>query len=121
MAAWAGDSDEIPQEPLDAAILFAPVGAPVRSALRAICKGGRVVCAGIHMSDILSVPHRPLWEACGVGPVADPTRSDGHEFFAPAQEIDIRTETAAYPLERAGTALDDPRHGRFEGAAVPVV
>ena len=119
-AAWAGGSDETPPEPLDAAILFAPVGALVPAALRAIRKGGRVVCAGIHMSDIPSFPYRLLWEEREIVSVANLTRADGHEFFALAQEVDIRTETVAYPLAQANAALDDLRQGRFQGAAVLV-
>ena len=119
-AAWAGGSDETPPEPLDAAILFAPVGALVPAALHAIRKGGRVVCAGIHMSDIPSFPYRLLWEEREIVSVANLTRADGHAFFALAQEVDIRTETVAYPLAQANAALDDLRHGRFQGAAVLV-
>ena len=119
-AAWAGGSDETPPEPLDAAILFAPVGALVPAALHAIRKGGRVVCAGIHMSDIPSFPYRLLWEEREIVSVANLTRADGHAFFALAQEVDIRTETVAYPLAQANAALDDLRQGRFQGAAVLV-
>lgn len=119
-AAWAGGSDEAPPEPLDAAILFAPVGALVPAALRSISKGGRVVCAGIHMSDIPSFPYRLLWEEREIVSVANLTRADGHAFFALAQEVEIRTETVAYPLAQANAALDDLRHGRFQGAAVLV-
>jgi len=119
-ATWAGGSDEVPPEPLDAAILFAPVGALVPAALRALRKGGRVVCAGIHMSDIPSFPYRLLWEEREIVSVANLTRDDGREFFELAGQIDIRTETVAYPLEQANAALDDLRNGRFQGAAVLV-
>lgn len=119
-AVWAGGSDRRPPEPLDAAILFAPVGALVPVALQAVRKGGRVVCAGIHMSDIPSFPYRLLWEEREIVSVANLTRADGHEFFALARETAIRTATVAYPLEQANAALDDLRHGRFQGAAVLV-
>ncbi len=119
-ATWAGGSDEVPPEPLDAAILFAPVGALVPAALRSLRKGGRVVCAGIHMSDIPSFPYRLLWEEREIVSVANLTRDDGREFFELAGQIDIRTETVAYPLEQANAALDDLRNGRFQGAAVLV-
>lgn len=119
-AHWAGGSDELPPEPLDAAILFAPVGALVPAALRALRKGGRVVCAGIHMSDIPGFPYRLLWEEREIVSVANLTRDDGREFLELAGQIDIRTETIAYPLEQANAALDDLRGGRFQGAAVLV-
>lgn len=119
-AAWAGGSDEPAPEPLDAAILFAPVGALVPAALRAVRKGGRVVCAGIHMSDIPTFPYRLLWEEREVMSVANLTRQDGHEFFDLIAGIAIRSETVAYPLAQANAALDDLRHGRFQGAAVLV-
>jgi propanol-preferring alcohol dehydrogenase len=119
-AHWAGGSDELPPEPLDAAILFAPVGALVPAALRALRKGGRVVCAGIHMSDIPGFPYRLLWEEREIVSVANLTRDDGREFLELAGQIDIRTETVAYPLEQANAALDDLRGGRFQGAAVLV-
>lgn len=119
-AAWAGGSDEPGPEPLDVAILFAPVGALVPAALRAVRKGGRVVCAGIHMSDIPTFPYRLLWEEREVMSVANLTRADGHEFFALIEGISIRSETVAYPLDQANAALDDLRNGRFQGAAVLV-
>ncbi len=119
-AAWAGGSDESPPEPLDAAILFAPVGALVPAALAAVRKGGRVVCAGIHMSDIPALPYRLLWEERALVSVANLTRADGRDFLALAGEIRIRTETVAYPMEQANAAIDDLRHGRFQGAAVLV-
>jgi alcohol dehydrogenase, propanol-preferring len=117
-AEWAGGSDEEPPEPLDAAILFAPVGALVPGALAAVRKGGRVVCGGIHMSDIPSFPYRLLWEERSVASVANLTRADGREFLALATEAKVRTMTTPYPLDKANEALDDLRHGRLEGAAV---
>jgi len=119
-AVWAGGSDELPPEPLDAAILYAPVGDLVPAALRALRKGGRVVCAGIHMSDIPSFPYDILWEEREVVSVANLTRQDGLDFFAVAAQAGIRTETHPYPLEDANRALDDLRCGRFQGAAVLV-
>ncbi|MBW4091105.1 MAG: zinc-dependent alcohol dehydrogenase family protein [Proteobacteria bacterium] len=119
-AAWAGGSDEAPPEPLDAAILFAPVGALVPLALRAVRKGGCVVCAGIHMSDIPGFPYRLLWEERRILSVANLTRQDGIDFLRLAPEIGIATATTAYPLSAANAALDDLRAGRFEGAAVLV-
>jgi alcohol dehydrogenase, propanol-preferring len=117
-ADWAGGSDDKPPEPLDAAILFAPVGALVPAALAAVRKGGRVVCGGIHMSDIPSFPYRLLWEERSVASVANLTRADGREFLALAPEAKVRTTTTPYPLDRANEALDDLRNGRLEGAAV---
>jgi alcohol dehydrogenase, propanol-preferring len=117
-AEWAGGSDEEPPEPLDAAILFAPVGGLVPSALAAVRKGGRVVCGGIHMSDIPSFPYRLLWEERSVASVANLTRADGREFLALATEAKVRTTTTPYPLAKANEALDDLRKGRLEGAAV---
>ena len=119
-AEWAGGSDETPPAPLDAAILFAPVGALVPAALAAVKKGGRVVCGGIHMSDIPSFPYRLLWEERSVVSVANLTRADGDEFLALAPRVPVRTTTTPYPLERANEALDDLRSGRLEGAAVLV-
>jgi alcohol dehydrogenase, propanol-preferring len=117
-AEWAGGSDDTPPAPLDAAILFAPVGALVPSALAAVRKGGRVVCGGIHMSDIPSFPYRLLWEERSVASVANLTRADGREFLALAPEAKVRTTTTRYPLDKANEALDDLRKGRLEGAAV---
>jgi len=117
-AVWAGSSEELPPEPLDAAILYAPVGALVPAALRAVRKGGRVVCAGIHMSDIPSFPYRWLWEERQILSVANLTRADATEFLALAPEVGIATHVTTYPLERANDALDDLRAGRLEGAAV---
>jgi len=119
-AEWAGGSDETPPVPLDAAILFAPVGALVPAALATVKKGGRVVCGGIHMSDIPSFPYRLLWEERSVVSVANLTRADGDEFLALAPRVPVRTTTTRYALERANEALDDLRSGRLEGAAVLV-
>ncbi len=119
-AEWAGGSDETPPAPLDAAILFAPVGALVPEALAAVRKGGRVVCGGIHMSDIPSFPYRLLWEERSVVSVANLTRADGREFLALAPRAGVRTTTTPYPLDKANEALDDLRSGRLEGAAVIV-
>ncbi|MBI1181970.1 MAG: zinc-binding alcohol dehydrogenase family protein [Alphaproteobacteria bacterium] len=115
---WAGGSDDAPPEPLDAAILFAPVGALVPAALRAVAPGGTVVCAGIHMSDIPSFPYDLLWRERTLLSVANLTRRDGEEFLRIAPQVPVRTTTHLYPLERANDALDDLRAGRFEGAAV---
>ncbi len=117
-AIWAGGSDELPPEPLDAAIIFAAVGKLVPLALKAVRKGGRVVCAGIHMSDIPSFPYDLLWEERHLLSVANLTRQDGIEFLRQAPTFDIVTRTTGYPLERANQALADLRAGRFEGAAV---
>ena len=117
-AVWAGGSDEAPPEPLDAAIIFAPVGGLVPAALRAVRKGGRVVCAGIHMSDIPSFPYAILWEERQLVSVANLTRRDGVDFLALAPKIGIVTETHPYALPDANQALADLRAGRFEGAAV---
>lgn len=120
-AAWAGDSDGLPPEALDAAIIFAPVGALVPAALRAVRKGGTVVCAGIHMSDIPSFPYSILWGERIVRSVANLTRRDAEEFLSLAPKVPIRTEARPYPLERANDALEDLRAGGFTGAAVVVV
>ena len=117
---WVGGSDQLPPEPLDAAIIFAPVGALVPLALKAVKKGGRVVCAGIHMSDIPGFPYSLLWEERQLVSVANLTRKDGIDFLRLAPEIGIVTETTQYPLIKANQALDDLRAGRFEGAAVLV-
>jgi propanol-preferring alcohol dehydrogenase len=119
-AEWAGGSDESPPEPLDAAIIFAPVGALVPAALAAVCKGGRVVCAGIHMSDIPSFPYRLLWHERQVVSVANLTRQDGIDFFRIAAQSGIVTEVSVYPLASANDALGDLRAGRLNGAAVLV-
>jgi propanol-preferring alcohol dehydrogenase len=117
-AAWAGGSDEPSPESLDAAIIFAPVGALVPAALRAIRKGGVVVCGGIHMSDIPSFPYGILWGERRVVSVANLTRRDGEEFLALASEAGVTTAVVPYPLERANEALADLRAGRLSGAAV---
>jgi alcohol dehydrogenase, propanol-preferring len=117
-AVWAGGSDEAPPEPLDAAIIFAPVGALVPAALKAVRKGGRVVCGGIHMSDIPRFPYSILWEERQVVSVANLTREDARTFLAIAPQAGIRTEITRYPLEQANQALADLREGRLEGAAV---
>jgi propanol-preferring alcohol dehydrogenase len=117
-AAWAGGSDEKPPEPLDAAIIYAPVGELVPAALAAVRKGGIVVCAGIHMSDIPSFPYRLLWQERRIVSVANLTRQDGIEFLAFAAQAGIETRTKTYPLEEANAALADLRAGRLEGAAV---
>jgi propanol-preferring alcohol dehydrogenase len=117
-AAWAGGSDERPGEPLDAAIVFAPVGALVPAALAAVKKGGRVVCGGIHMSDIPTFPYRLLWEERQLVSVANLTRRDAAEFFALLPRLGIRTQVTRYPLAQANAALADLRAGRIEGAAV---
>ncbi|HMM40324.1 MAG TPA: zinc-dependent alcohol dehydrogenase family protein [Thermomicrobiales bacterium] len=119
-AAWAGGADERPVE-LDAAIIFAPAGELVPAALRASAKGGVVVCAGIHMSDIPSFPYDILWGERSVHSVANLTRQDGEEFLAIAPQIPVRTEVTTYPLEQANEALTDLRAGRIQGAAVLVI
>jgi propanol-preferring alcohol dehydrogenase len=119
-ACWAGSSDDAPPEPLDCAIIYAPVGALVPAALRAVRKGGRVVCAGIHMSDIPSFPYSILWEERELKSVANLTRNDGDEFFSVVPQVGIKTQTKPYPLARANDALADLRSGRLQGAAVLV-
>jgi alcohol dehydrogenase, propanol-preferring len=119
-ASWAGSSEETAPEPLDAAIIFAPVGELVPAALRAVRKGGRVVCGGIHMSDIPAMPYRLLWEERELVSVANLTRRDAEEFFPIAAKAGVRTHTTPYPLEQANQALDDLRAGRLSGAAVLV-
>lgn len=119
-AVWAGGSDEDPPEPLDSAVIFAPVGSLVPRALKAVRKGGRVVCGGIHMSDIPSFPYRILWEERQVLSVANLTRQDARDFLAIVPQAGIRTRTTRYPLTAANEALDDLRAGRLEGAAVLV-
>src|SRR5438046_220087 len=119
-AAWAGGSDEMPPEPLDAALIFAPVGALVPAALAATRKGGTIVCGGIHMSHIPSFPYRLLWEERIIRSVANLTRRDAEEFLALAPKAGIRTTTRTYPLAEANQALSDLRTGALEGAAVLV-
>ena len=117
-AAWAGFSDQAPPEPLDAAIIFAPVGALVPAALRAVAPGGRVVCAGIHMSDIPSFPYDILWGEREIVSVANLTRRDGEEFLALAPKVPVETTVVPYALKDANQALSDLREGRISGAAV---
>jgi len=119
-AEWAGDSTAPPPEPLDAALIFAPVGPLVPAALAATRKGGIVVCGGIHMSDIPAFPYRILWEERVLRSVANLTRRDAEEFLALAPEAGVRTETVIYPLDRANKALADLRSGALQGAAVLV-
>ena len=119
-AAWAGASDELPPEPLDAALVFAPAGALVPAALRALAPGGTVVCAGIHMSDIPSFPYELLWRERSVRSVANLTRANGIEFLELAPRVPVRTRVTEYPLAEAQRALEDLRAGRFAGAAVVV-
>ena len=116
--AWAGGSDEPPPEPLDAAIIFAPIGALVPQALRHLRKGGRIVCAGIHMSDIPSFSYSDLWGERSICSVANLTRRDGVEFMQLAARVPIRTSTTAFPLSEANRAIDLLRKGEIEGAAV---
>jgi propanol-preferring alcohol dehydrogenase len=120
-AEWAGESDAQPPEELDAAIIFAPAGELVPAALRVLAKGGTVVCAGIHMSDIPSFPYELLWNERMVRSVANLTRADGERFMRLAPEIPVRTEVEPHPLERANEALDRLRAGHVRGAAVLMV
>jgi alcohol dehydrogenase, propanol-preferring len=117
-AAWAGDSDATPPEPLEAAIIFAPAGGLVPAALRALEPGGVLVCGGIYMSPIPEFSYELLWQERQVRSVANLTRNDGHEFLELAPKVPVRTHITTYPLEAANQALDDLRHGRFRGAAV---
>ncbi len=117
-AVWVGDSTMSPPEPLDAAIIFAPVGALVPTALASVVKGGIVVCAGIHMSDIPSFPYRLLWEERVLRSVANLTRQDGEEFLAIAPQIPIRTQVNPFPLEQANQALESLRQGQIDGSVV---
>ncbi len=117
-AEWAGGADESPPEPLDAAIIFAPAGELVPAALRALAKGGVLVCGGIHMSAIPSFPYDILWGERVIWSVANLTRQDGTEFLALAPQVPVRTEVRLYPLEAANQALADLREGRLQGAAV---
>ncbi|MDA9437588.1 alcohol dehydrogenase [Bradyrhizobium sp. CCBAU 51745] len=117
-AVWAGASDEIPAEPLDAAIIYAPAGELVPAALRAVRKGGRVVCAGIHMTDIPSFPYGLLWEERQLVSVANLTRQDGLDFLRIAPQAGVRTETTAFPLDQANDVLSMLRNGQILGAAV---
>ncbi len=120
-AVWAGSSTEAPPEPLDAAIIFAPVGALVPAALKAVVKGGVVVCAGIHMSDIPSFPYELLWGERVLRSVANLTRQDGEEFLTLAPQIPIQTQVESFPLAAANQALAALRGGKIQGAAVLVI
>jgi propanol-preferring alcohol dehydrogenase len=120
-ASWAGASGEVPPEPLDAAILFAPAGELVPIALRAVDRGGTVVCAGIHMSDVPSFPYEILWHERVVRSVANLTRRDGQELLALAPRARVRTEIEVFPLSQANEALARLRVGRIRGAAVLAV
>jgi propanol-preferring alcohol dehydrogenase len=117
-AVWAGDSDSLPPEPLDAAILFAPVGELVPLALKAVTKGGVVVCGGIHMSDIPAFPYELLWDERSLCSVANLTRGDGEQFFAVAPKIPVQTSVETFPLAEANEALHRLRSGTIHGAAV---
>ena len=117
-AVWAGASEDTPPTALDAAIIYAPVGALVPLALRAVRKGGRVVCAGIHMSDIPAFPYNILWQERQLVSVANLTRQDGLDFLKVAAQAGIRTHTTVFPLERANEALAQLRGGKLVGAAV---
>lgn len=120
-AVWAGGSDETPPEKLDAAIIFAPVGALVPAALRALAKGGIVVCGGIHMSDIPSFPYVDLWNERVITSVANLTRRDGEEFLKLAPRVPVKTKVETFPLEEANTALEKFRNGRLDGTAVLMI
>jgi propanol-preferring alcohol dehydrogenase len=120
-AVWAGDSNIVPPQELDAAVIFAPAGELVPQALKAVTKGGIVVCGGIHMSDIPSFPYELLWQERTVCSVANLTRRDGEEFLALAPRVPIRTEIESFPLVDANVALERLRTGRLQGAAVLVM
>ncbi len=120
-AAWAGDSEAAPPEPLDAAIIYAPVGALVPSALRAVVPGGTVVCAGIHMTDIPAFPYQLLWGERVVRSIANLTRRDGEEFLALAPRVPVHTQIESFPLDQANEALNRLRAGAVRGAAVLAV
>ena len=120
-AVWAGGSNELPPVKLDAAIIFAPVGALVPQALRAVGKGGKVVCGGIHMTDIPSFPYEILWEERSLCSVANLTRLDGEEFLTLAPRVPVRAEVQTFPLEEANEALARLRSGKIQGAAVLTV
>ena len=119
-AAWAGGSDESPPIPMDAAVIFAPVGSLVIDALRNVKKGGRVICGGIHMSDIPAFPYSLLWEEREIASVANLTRKDGIDFLKVARQAGVRASTVSYSLEAANDAIADLRSGRLQGAAVLV-
>jgi alcohol dehydrogenase, propanol-preferring len=120
-AVWAGGSDEMPPQKLDAAIILAPVGALVPAALRVLAKGGIVVCGGIHMSDISSFPYADLWGERVICSVANLTRQDGEEFLEIAPRVPVKTQTETFPLEEANTALEKFRSGQLKGTAVLVI
>lgn len=120
-AVWAGGSDELPPEKPDAAIIFAPAGPLVPQALKVVKKGGTVVCAGIHMSDIPSFPYKDLWEERSIRSVANLTRKDGEEFMKLAPEVPVQSEVTTYPLENANEALEDLRNGKFNGSGVLII
>jgi propanol-preferring alcohol dehydrogenase len=120
-AVWAGGSDEMPPEKLDAAIIYAPVGALVPAALRVLAKGGIVVCGGIHMSDIPSFPYVDLWGERTICSVANLTRRDAEEFLEIAPRVPVRSQTETFPLADANIALDKLRSGKLNGAAVLVI
>lgn len=117
-AVWAGGSNALPPHLLDAAIIFAPVGVLVPQSLKALKKGGRCICGGIHMSDIPSFPYSDLWEEKSIKSVANLTRQDAKEFFACVEKFPIRSHVTVYPLEKADQALEDLRTGKFRGAAI---
>lgn len=117
-AVWAGDSSSPPPVLLDAAMIFAPVGSLVPTSLKALEKGGRCICGGIHMSDIPSFPYKDLWGEKSIQSVANLTRNDAEEFFALVSKFPIRTSITVYPLEKANEALEDLKNGKFQGAAV---
>ena len=117
-ASWSGDADRQAPQPLDAALIFAPVGALLPRALAALRPGGKVICAGIHMSDIPAFPYRLLWQERSIRSVANLTRADGDDFLDQAGRVPLRVDTTSYPLIRANEALDDLRQGRLQGAAV---
>ncbi len=117
-AAWAGDSDQVPPAPLDAAIIFAPLGPLVVAALRAVEKGGVVVCGGIHMSEIPAFPYELLWNERTICSVANLTRRDGEEFLAIAPKVPVRTTVQTFPLTAANEAVNRLRQGKLQGAAV---
>jgi propanol-preferring alcohol dehydrogenase len=119
-ASWAGGSDENPPIPMDAAIIFAPVGSLVIDALRNVKKGGRVICGGIHMNDIPAFPYSLLWQERQIASVANLTRTDGIDFLKVARQAGVKTSTVSYPLEAAVEAIADFRAGRIQGAAVLV-
>lgn len=120
-AVWAGDSDQLPPQALDGAIIFAPIGELVPLALQAVRKGGTVVCAGIHMSDIPSFPYRFIYGERVLRSVTNLTRQDGHDFFKLAAEVNIQTTITTYPLENANQSLLDLKQGRIEGSAVIII